>query len=107
MAKRNLPEPEITYFELTLIRGNTSKKVLLDVESVIGCEDPECARELLEMCIGDEELTDLGELKNLEIVALSHGKAFVYNFSRDRVLLVLHRRDVDVWAVIRSVGGLK
>ncbi len=106
MAKRNLPEPDISYFRSTLIHGNTSKNVLLDIESAITCEDPECARELLEMCIGSEELADLGELKSLEIVALPHGKAFVYNFSRDRVLLVLHRKDVDVWTAIRDAIGL-
>ncbi len=107
MAKRNLPEPEISYFKLTLVRGNTSRNVLLDVESAITCEDPECARELLETCIGSEELADLGELRSLEIVALPHGKAFVYGFSRDRVLLVLHRKDVDVWTTIRNVIGLQ
>ncbi len=106
MVKRNLPEPEISYLRLTLVRGNVSRNVLLDVESAIACEDPECARELLETCIGSEELADLGELRELEIMALPHGKAFVYSFSRDRVLLVLHRKDVDVWTVIKNAIGL-
>ena len=105
MAKRNFPETEITHFTVTLVYGNVAKDVLLDIESVINCEDVECAQELLETCLSEVESKTLGPLKAIEIAILPRGKALIYRFDRGDVMLVLHRKDVDVWSIVRSIAS--
>jgi len=103
MARRNFPETEVTHFTVTLVYGNTAKDVLLDVESVINCEDVECAQELLEACLSEVESEALGPIKSIEIAMLPRGKALIYRFDKGEVLLILHRKDVDVWSIVRNI----
>jgi len=105
MPMRNFPEIEVTHFTVTLVYGDTAKDVLLDIESVMNCEDAECAWELLEMCLSDVEFWSLGPLKAIEIVMLLHGKGLIYRFDRGSILLILHRRDIDVWTIIRNMAS--
>ena len=107
MARKNLPETEVTHFTVTLVYGDVIKDVLLDVETIINCEDVECAQELLEACLSEVESKALGPLKAIEITILPRGKALIYRFDKREVLLILHRKDVDVRSIVRNITSLQ
>lgn len=97
---RNVPEAEGHALRVSLVLGGVAKTLYCDPEEVQGCEDAECALEVLLTCSGEQ--IALRHIKVLGFAVVRGGKVILYEIDGEKACLCAHRPGLDPEALCRS-----
>uniref|UniRef100_A0A7C2V9I3 Uncharacterized protein n=1 Tax=Ignisphaera aggregans TaxID=334771 RepID=A0A7C2V9I3_9CREN len=90
---KNMPEPEASFFRVTLLYRGNSYRLICNVDDIIDCETAECAQDLYDSYV--QRYTNTISKSVITIENRKGGKIFVYRVNGDTACLCVHRPDID------------
>ena len=98
-----MEEPIPSWLEVHLVYNDRVEKVPVDPELILNCLENECLHDYYETYV--KSLIGLdAKLVKVEIHQLKGGIVVLYDTTKNKAHLVLHRKDLDPLKLIDAIG---